>query len=180
MTLPHTFYMSKKFFMKTLATTVFLMVLSVVVFWFGSGKLFTEDYYPAAVLACPLLFIISVAWLIIDAREYLGEKPYAEISAAGIQLFNGVYKEIGIVPWREITGYREMAAANSQRGRRLYFYARYPEHFTDKISSEKKRNLFKKTMSGNGEAVLMIETSRLDCDITGLKKTIDGLINQIQ
>lgn len=180
MTLPHTFYMSKKFFMKTLATTVFLMILSVVVFWFGSGKLFTEDYYPAAVLACPLLFIISVAWLVIDAREYLGKKPYAEISMGGIQLFNGVYKEIGIVPWREVISYREMAAENSQKGRRLYFYTSYPERFTDKISSEKKRKLFKKTMSNNGDAVLMIETNRLDCDVTELKKTIANLTNHIQ
>lgn len=173
MTLPQTFYMSKKYFRDTALLTGGLALLSILLFWWGSGYFFTKDYYyPKAILGSIALFILVAIVFVKDARDYYLRKPYVTFSEEGITMHGKTEKMIGLVSWKEIARFSEMAQPNSKTGRRYYFHTQNPTAILNRIQKSSARKSFAKRLTINGDAVLIIESNRLDCDLTDLKQTI--------
>lgn len=155
-----------------------LSLLSLYGFWCGTCNFFGEDFF------YPLLLILMLLCFILLVKETVKQYNLAKDSNAvivlteeGIEFLYRDYAGIGIIPWTEILGCREIG--------KPYFVAVFcinvknPSYYLDRIGEKNRKRLQKFNAENDMQCVFKIETIILDVDIAALKKTIYKMVEKV-
>ncbi|MDR0792739.1 MAG: hypothetical protein LBE82_05485 [Chitinophagaceae bacterium] len=178
--LPMELHINKNFYRKSALGYAGLAIVGVVFFWLGSGKFFTEEYYyPELIVVSSILFIPSTAASILNALQLKNDKPVASLDTQGVRIYGKPFSAVGLIRWQDITGYQEMAEGS--RGRKFYLHVKNPGSYIDNIPNPALKRKITKYQKGNGDALVVLNTTPLDVNPATVKTIIANAIagNQI-
>ncbi|MFH6993741.1 STM3941 family protein [Flavobacterium sp. FlaQc-48] len=177
-TLPFSIYTNKKGARSKRNLYIILTFACIWAFWYASGHFFTQDYYyPKAVILLPVCIPFIIGGIIGETKNIKNNNPLLTLSEQGIKFFVNPYSEIGLVPWSDITGCKEIKILNSYF---LTILAKEHAFYINKITNSRVRKKVLKFSDSNNNALFNIEIAMMDCDITMLRKTIYQMIETTQ
>ncbi|MFL9483040.1 STM3941 family protein [Chitinophagaceae bacterium LWZ2-11] len=176
-TFPYSIYVNKKAARGKMIFCILFAIGCIWGFWYGSGKFFTENYYyPKMVLMMPICLVIMIVLSIKEYKNFKNDDALLTITQTGIQFFAKQYTDIGIVPWRDITGCTEIKNYNDKA---LAVTVKDVNIYTNKIQDNSARQKILKFSKKNGNDILFnINPTMMDCDIVEFKKTIYQMIEK--
>ena len=156
---------------KSIGKKILLYVLGFL--FFIACFLIGMDYaglFDPKVILMPVCAIVMVVLTIDQVKFYNRKMPIIILDTNGIQLFGKFFDEIGVVLWKDLDSFREIAVGRTER--RMIFYSRDLEMYAYNIANERRRKKFIKASQYNGNGVLWIEMSKLGYDQGQFKQLI--------
>nr|WP_199002239.1 hypothetical protein [Flavobacterium sp. ASV13] len=171
-------YISKKKVRNNIIAYSFFILFFLWGFWYGTGKFFTEDfYYPSMILLMPFCVFAMLIVLIKEIRFLSKNTPFITLSDEGIRFYGKYPDQIGVLKWEDTERCADININGFLSENYLIVYANNPLNYTQKIKEGLQRHRYFKNSKKTENALLWVETRRLNCNLIELKKQIFQMID---
>lgn len=170
-------YISQKKVQKNIILCSFLFLSFLGGLWYVSGSFFTQDdYEPALVLILLPCLVIIFSKLLKEIRFLSNTSPFTTVLNEGVVFYEDHFDQIGLVKWKDIEHCDDFSINNFFHEHYLMVYVKNPEYYSSRIKDKKQLSQYFRASKNNQNALLWVETKRLDLDVIEIKKIFFQMI----
>jgi len=130
---------------------------------------------PGTFLYAPVGIIVLILLLAGRCRLLFRKTPLLILANEGVHVTDAKLSELGVIPWSAVTHCADFLTGWN-KGRELFIYVKDPFTYLNRITDFNQRNRLTQAYIKHGNALLRINVTFADHDLTELKVMIFRLI----